>query len=411
MKTILRAIGLALPLLTSFIGAARACPHSVESSANDANVSFDRWTMDKWSCTQSFIDYTWNEYDFDKEDWDNGRGFEDPCNVDLPLARTLNAIWLLHNALPDWARNISPEPEEINLLRWAPEYTSAQIDELDARCEDDARATTEFPPIFDNKTILKTPFFYGEDVVQRVGTLFHEARHAEGRGHDGDYCADHASCDNTFGDNGANTFQVRWLRSYAKIGQHGSLGMRKRAIDEANYSLSHRFNQSTPFFISDAEGGNRLERGLELGLTSVSGQERSADGRGFFENFANWKGLYELKGLPARLLGGGINARYLALGGPNGFLGFPVTDEQNYAGRQFWARFEHGALSWTEAHGVFYVWDGIYRHWLANGAETGRLGSPMSDPLATGIPEYDVQQVFEGGVIFWSTAKQEPFQL
>ena len=48
-------------------------------------------------CSQALIDYFWNTYGFsgNKDYWDDGFGWEDPCNTDKPLARTFNGCYLL----------------------------------------------------------------------------------------------------------------------------------------------------------------------------------------------------------------------------------------------------------------------------------------------------------------------------
>ncbi len=45
-----------------------------------------------WSCRQSSIDAFWSRYSMARDDWDDGFGFEAPCDQNRPLARTFNAI-------------------------------------------------------------------------------------------------------------------------------------------------------------------------------------------------------------------------------------------------------------------------------------------------------------------------------
>lgn len=53
-------------------------------------------------CDQAFIDWAWDAHDFDKGDWDDGFGFDAPCDINLPLARTFNAIWVLNYSAVDY---------------------------------------------------------------------------------------------------------------------------------------------------------------------------------------------------------------------------------------------------------------------------------------------------------------------
>jgi uncharacterized protein with LGFP repeats len=46
---------------------------------------------------------------------------------------------------------------------------------------------------------------------------------------------------------------------------------------------------------------------------------------------------------------GGILGRYLALGGPAGVLGFPITDEYAAPGGRRRSDFQHGSLIWPFA--------------------------------------------------------------
>ena len=61
-------------------------------------------------CQQRFIDQFWNHFDFDKGDWDDGFGYDDPCNVNQPLARTFNALYLLAYSAQDYATSTTTSP-------------------------------------------------------------------------------------------------------------------------------------------------------------------------------------------------------------------------------------------------------------------------------------------------------------
>lgn len=222
--------------------------------------------MSSFWCTQEWIDFYWDAYDFDKDDWDDGFGWEAACDLRRPLARTFQAIELVNYASPNEA--IATDDFSGNFLRWAGNYTVREFDELDARCGDDeTRAHTEWGPIIDNYTELYLPFFYNENVVQRAGTLVHESRHADWCGHNGNDDANACramsnSCDEKYKDGctgigspsgrGANGYQILWLWWYAfeADSQHSNVTMKDFARDEANRILNTMLDANPCFNIT-----------------------------------------------------------------------------------------------------------------------------------------------------------------
>jgi hypothetical protein len=226
---------------------------------------FDAFYMSGWGCGQTFINDMWSRFDFDKGDWDSGFGYEDPCNNARPLARTFNALQLLAYGLTGSPTCSTSSP---NVLNWAYCWAGNQIDELDGRCGSGSatsgkRAHTQHGPIVDNYTELYWPFFYGETVVQRAGTLFHEARHASGCGHNGGTgCPRGASCDRGWSDGcefqwsgaGANRYQVSYLSWFASTAVWTTSAVKASAVSEANSVLRRGFN-TDPCFRLDSNGG------------------------------------------------------------------------------------------------------------------------------------------------------------
>ncbi len=193
-------------------------------------------------CNQSAINQFWHDFDFDKDDWDNGFGYEDPCNINLPLGRTFSALNVLDFFGTSKAENSS------NWLPWFYAFSSNAIDELDARCDFGRAcdgcvlATTVSGPIIDNYTVLKWPFFYSLDAPSRAGTIVHEARHADGKGHNcGSGCPRGGSCDSSWGYNGANTYQVLYLWWLYAEGRGIARPLRNMARNRANGILSSGF--------------------------------------------------------------------------------------------------------------------------------------------------------------------------
>ena len=249
MKTnnLLVTCGLALALsLSASLSFAASCTYD----PGDMVASGDVHYMDLWRCEQRFIDFFWDAYDFSKSDWDEGFGYDDPCNNEQALARTFNALYALHYSHPDPA--LSKGDRNGPILRWGGSYAWSHIDELDARCGDGtAYAYTRWGPIIDNYTNLYLSFFYELSVPERAGTILHEARHADGKGHDaGSNCLRGRSCDSSWDYNGANRYQVTWLWWYRAAGVNTTEALKIRARDRGNAILREGFTTDPGFVIS-----------------------------------------------------------------------------------------------------------------------------------------------------------------
>ncbi|MHA7180079.1 polysaccharide deacetylase family protein [Arthrobacter sp. MDB2-24] len=118
--------------------------------------------------------------------------------------------------------------------------------------------------------------------------------------------------------------------------------------------------------------------------------------------------IYWSPGTGAHEVHGGIRGRYLALGGPAGFLGFPLTDETatpGAAGR--YNEFARGSVYWSPGTGAHEVHGGIRGRYLALGGPAGVLGFPRTDETATpdGVGRYNhFSGVNAGSSIYWSPA-------
>ena len=211
-------------------------------------------------CFQSWVDYFWDAYDFDEGDWDDGFGFSNACDLTRPLGRTFNAIYVLNYA--DGPGSKSRSDFSGSILHWGGNYSMREIDELDARCGDGgSRAYTRWGVFIDNYTNLYLPFFYGENVVERAGTLLHESRHADWCGHNGNdgsnKCPSQSdSCDESFENGcsgfgspsgrGAVGFQAVWLWWFTVDADSitGTSTRKAFARDEANRIFDTMFDVS-----------------------------------------------------------------------------------------------------------------------------------------------------------------------
>jgi hypothetical protein len=251
------ALAMAATLMAASDARAQACGRTASSS------QFDSFYAPLWGCQQVFINDMWSRFSFHTGDWDGGMGYEDPCNDALPLKRTFNALQLL-----GYGVTASPtcSTSDSNVGLWAYCWSGNAIDELDGRCSTDARATTQFGAIIDNWTQLKVPFFYDSTVVQRAGTIFHEARHAQGWCSHTSSCLDGgSSCDPNWGSGcvgtgsgsgaGANAYTVLFMNWFATTGRAGWINatIRADAVAEGNRYLSRRFG-TDPCFRMDSNG-------------------------------------------------------------------------------------------------------------------------------------------------------------
>jgi hypothetical protein len=217
----------------------------------------DAFYMYGWGCNQTFINDLWSRFDFQTSDWDDGFGYDAPCNNDLPLARTFNALMLMGYSYTNAPVCSTSDP---NVLVWGLCWAGNQIDELNGRCgswPNGDRAYTQYGWFVDAYTDLYFPFFYGEDVVQRAGTIFHEARHASWCSHsaNNDECARGKSCETSFYDGcgafgdgmGANGYQVRFLEWFAVTATWTTPFLTLSSIVEANNILGNAFKQDPCF--------------------------------------------------------------------------------------------------------------------------------------------------------------------
>jgi len=182
-------------------------------------------------CSQPFIDWAWDAFDFDKDDWDNGFGWDNVCDNHLPLSRTMSGIWCLTYSAPDYHN----ESYDLDILHWGCRFARNAIDELDGRCGTPGTiAYTQWGPFIDDKTELYLDYF-AQPVSLRAGSLVHEARHADGKGHDA------GNKDSSWGYNGAWRWQVCWLSWFAAAGTRTSAAMKTVARQRANNILNNNF--------------------------------------------------------------------------------------------------------------------------------------------------------------------------
>lgn len=110
----------------------------------------------------------------------------------------------------------------------------------------------------------------------------------------------------------------------------------------------------------------------------LSGIEEAGNG-GFVQRYSTGNIYWHLD-TRAKWVYGAILQKYLALGGPMSFLGYPVTDElptSNGIGR--FNDFKNGSIYFSPQSGAQEIHGRIRDHWRALGAETSYLGFPTFD--------------------------------
>jgi hypothetical protein len=205
-------------------------------------------------CDQVYIDYFWNTYGFsgNKNYWDDGFGWDDPCNTDQPLARTFNACYLLTYSAEDYFNDSWDSP----ILNWGRRYVRNNIDDLRSKCGDGSADAAAFSGVFVNDRVeLYLGFFYGEPVVERAATLLHEARHMGGKSHDADFPAGsiygegNSGADSSWDYQGAWMYEALYLWWFYAAGARTTSAMRERARQIGNRDIDNAFAKHPGFSI------------------------------------------------------------------------------------------------------------------------------------------------------------------
>lgn len=211
----------------------------------DKNASGDNF-YGQFICDQRFIDYFWNAYGFEgnKNYWDDGFGWEDPCNTSKPLARTFNACYLLTYSASDYQNEAWDSP----MLNWARRYVRNNCDDLRSKCGDGSAIATSFSGSFvDDRIELYLGFFYSYDVPSRAGTLIHESRHQGGKPHNANfpagsvYGAGNSGADSNWNYQGAWMYNALYLWWFYAAGARTTSAMKNRARQRANLIIDNAF--------------------------------------------------------------------------------------------------------------------------------------------------------------------------
>jgi hypothetical protein len=200
-------------------------------------------------CNQELVNHWWSTFNMRQSDWDSGFGYDDCCNLDLPLGRTFAALYLLSYSAEDYARNTGDYSG--NALRWAYPYTATEAERLEALCFKPGSTPNQWAAwAYGSRIELYIPFFYNADVVSRASTLLHEARHNGGKSHNGGSgCPRGASCDTNWAYEGSNMYQVLYLWWFAVDGTRTTTAIKNMARNRARVVHNTAFNTNPGYNI------------------------------------------------------------------------------------------------------------------------------------------------------------------
>lgn len=95
---------------------------------------------------------------------------------------------------------------------------------------------------------------------------------------------------------------------------------------------------------------------------------------------------------------GAIRSKYIALGGPQGILGYPTSEERSIPGGASQS-FQHGQIHWSARTGAHFDRGAIQSYWASQRWQMGWLGFPTGDELQV---RGGSSQTFQHGTVFWS---------
>ena len=158
-----------------------------------------------------------------------------------------------------------------------------------------------------------------------------------------------------------------------------------------------------PGDVTTAIAAARRAAGGPLGpLGAADGGQYAIGTDGAGQNFAGGKIFYS-PATGANVLTGQVLAKYESVGGPQGDLGFPTSNENDggiapTSQIATFAAADQPAIFWTPDFGAVIVRGAMNAAWSKLGGATGDLGAPTADQTVNGDV---VTQKFSGGAISW----------
>jgi hypothetical protein len=140
--------------------------------------------------------------------------------------------------------------------------------------------------------------------------------------------------------------------------------------------------------------------GLQFGVPSTD-ELPTPDGVGRYNHFSGGKSIYWTPQTGAAAIWGDIRKKWSMLGWERSYLGYPVTDELPTPDGV--GRYNHfsngGSIYWTPQTGANAVFGDIRKRWESLGWEQSYLGYPTSDEVD--FAEGGRANEFQNGGIYW----------
>lgn len=187
-----------------------------------AETHDDRYVTDSWchSSRQVVRDRYWNDFGFYKRWWNDGFGYNEPCNSKLPLARAMNAIRMIEVANAFGVKLANDSSKSYYSWMSNSSIGTNKIKRLRAKCNSTAWPGAISGAWFATRTVymyLKGFYFEARNSVIRASTLIHERAHLAGKNHNGDENSarcDGARCDKSWEYQGPFFYQVSFLHDF-----------------------------------------------------------------------------------------------------------------------------------------------------------------------------------------------------
>jgi hypothetical protein len=177
-----------------------------------------------------------------------------------------------------------------------------------------------------------------------------------------------------------------------------------RAVDAAGAGPNGPSTFVTLEYVDPIDTYYRTEPGVADLLGAPTGAEFSIAG-GSERDYARGA-IFSSQSTGTHEMHGAILTHYRALGGPNSVLGFPDTAEypvqQSSSGRA--TAFRDGAIVWSPQTGAWSLHGAIYAKWWALGGATGVIGYPITDETVTPdhVGRFNHFSGAGGASVYWS---------
>lgn len=172
----------------------------------------------------------------------------------------------------------------------------------------------------------------------------------------------------------------------------------KALIIEPNNSQAWTIQYGSTYNLWRSLGGSNGALGKP-----VSNDSTESDGR-TWQQFEKGHIIKKVaSSAPSEILFGKIYDKWRASGGSTGSLGVPKGSAHKEKDGREWQDFENGTIIWSQNTGAWDVVGGFYTYWKSNGGSLGKLGKPTSSRVIENNGER--WQTFEKGKAVWSDAK------